>query len=96
VSGRQLRDLGYDQWIEHVFAHAVPLYEPAWNFGDDADWWDPPPAVAAPKGIGLPMAAQWQGSLIWWGFDPQGPVGKFVEQSLKRFVAVIDRRAPSA
>ncbi len=43
----------------------------------------------APRGIGLLMAAQWQGSLIWWGFDPQGPVEKFAEESLRRFVAVI-------
>lgn len=48
----------------------------------------------APRGVGLLMASQWQGSLIWWGFDPQGPVERFVEQSLKRFVAAIDRRAP--
>lgn len=46
----------------------------------------------APNGVGLLMASHWQGSLIWWGFDPQGPVEKFVEDSLKRFVAAIDRR----
>jgi hypothetical protein len=46
MSGRQLHDLGYDDWIEHVFAHAVPFYEPAWSFAADADWWDPPGATA--------------------------------------------------
>ncbi len=27
----------------------------------------------APRGIGLLMASQWQGSLLWWSFDPKGP-----------------------
>lgn len=66
-----------------MFAHAVPFYAPARYFADDAGWWDPPPAVAAPEGAGLPMAAQWQGLLIWWGFDQRGSVEKFVEQSPK-------------
>jgi AcrR family transcriptional regulator len=50
----------------------------------------------APRGIGLMLAAQWQGSLLWWGFDPREPVERYVEKSLKRFVAAIapavDRR----
>jgi hypothetical protein len=46
MSGRQLRDLGYDDWIEHVFAHAVPFYEPAWYFAANADWWDAPADLA--------------------------------------------------
>ncbi len=41
----------------------------------------------APAGIGLMMAAQWQGSLLWWGFDPQGPIDRYVEASLRRFVS---------
>src|SRR5262245_22334315 len=40
----------------------------------------------APKGIGLLMASQWQGSLLWWSFDPQGRVDDYVEENLKRFV----------
>jgi AcrR family transcriptional regulator len=43
----------------------------------------------APAGIGLMLAAQWQGSLLWWGFDPRGPIERYVERSLKRFVAAI-------
>ena len=43
----------------------------------------------APKGIGLLIAAQWQGSLLWWSFDPQGPVEEHVEAALKRFVAAL-------
>lgn len=41
----------------------------------------------APPGIGLMMAAQWQGALLWWSFDPCVPVTDFVEESLERFVA---------
>jgi AcrR family transcriptional regulator len=43
----------------------------------------------APKGIGLMLAAQWQGSLLWWGFDPREPVERYVEKSLKRLVTAI-------
>jgi AcrR family transcriptional regulator len=43
----------------------------------------------APPGIGLLIASQWQGSLLWWAFEPQEPVEDFVEDSLKRFVAAI-------
>jgi AcrR family transcriptional regulator len=45
-----------------------------------------------PHGVGLLMAAQWQGSLLWWSFDPEGPVESFVEQGLHRFVAVVARK----
>jgi len=45
--------------------------------------------AAAPKGIGLMLAAQWQGSLLWWGFDPREPVERYVEKRLKRLVAAI-------
>src|SRR5262245_14793843 len=47
----------------------------------------------APPGIGLLMASQWQGSLLWWSFDPQGGVEDYVEDNLKRFVSVIRRGA---
>src|SRR5262245_55513491 len=43
----------------------------------------------APPGIGLLMASQWQGSLLWWSFDPQGRVERFVEDSLRRFVSAV-------
>jgi hypothetical protein len=43
----------------------------------------------APPGIGLLTASQWQGSLLWWSFDPQGDVESFVEDGLNRFVAAI-------
>jgi hypothetical protein len=35
------------------------------------------------------MASQWQGSLLWWGFDPKEKVERFVEGSLKRFISAI-------
>jgi AcrR family transcriptional regulator len=47
------------------------------------------------QGIGLLMASQWQGSLLWWSFDPQGAVEDFVEGSLRRFVAAIVTSAPA-
>lgn len=44
---------------------------------------------SAPRDVGLLMASQWQGSLLWWGFDPRDDVAHFVEAGLKRFVAAI-------
>jgi hypothetical protein len=49
----------------------------------------------APQGIGLLMASQWQGSLLWWSFDPQGNVERFVEDSLKAFVSAIITSEPA-
>jgi AcrR family transcriptional regulator len=43
----------------------------------------------APSGIGLLMASQWQGSLLWWSFDPRGAVEDHVAASLRRFVEAI-------
>lgn len=45
----------------------------------------------APRGIGLLMATHWQGSLLWWSFDPAQDVAAHVEASLKRFVAAVIR-----
>jgi AcrR family transcriptional regulator len=49
----------------------------------------------APQGIGLLMASQWQGSLLWWSFDPQGDVESHVEDTLKRFVSAVVPSAPA-
>ena len=43
----------------------------------------------APSGVGLLMASQWQGLLLWWGFDPQGKIEAFVEGELRRFVEAL-------
>ncbi|WP_201402034.1 TetR/AcrR family transcriptional regulator [Kaistia sp. 32K] len=43
----------------------------------------------APKDIGLLMASQWQGSLLWWSFDPEGDVAEYVRHGLVRLVAVL-------
>jgi AcrR family transcriptional regulator len=48
---------------------------------------------SAPNGVGLLMATHWQGSLLWWGFDPKEDVQRFVEKSLKGFVSAISARA---
>lgn len=47
-------------------------------------------AIAAGRiGLGLMMATQWQGSLLWWSFDPQGGVEDHVEAALRTFVATL-------
>lgn len=46
-------------------------------------------APHAPSGMGLLLATQWQGALLWWGFDPRGPVERHVEQELGRFMAAV-------
>ena len=49
----------------------------------------------APRGIGLLMAAQWQGSVLWWSFDPKGRVENYVEDNLESFVsAIVGARQP--
>jgi len=49
----------------------------------------------APPGTGMIMATQWQGSLLWWSFDPQGAVEDFVEESLKRLVSALIPSEPA-
>jgi hypothetical protein len=39
-------DLSYEEWIDYVFDHAVPLYGQAWYWEPDADWWSPQPEQA--------------------------------------------------
>lgn len=46
MTGRHLTDLTFDDWVEHVFAHAVPFHGQAWYFEPDCDWWDPTPEQA--------------------------------------------------
>jgi AcrR family transcriptional regulator len=43
-------------------------------------------APGAPRDIGLLLATQWQGSLLWWGFDPSEEIGAYVEKTLERFI----------
>ncbi|MCJ9752522.1 TetR/AcrR family transcriptional regulator [Neorhizobium sp. BETTINA12A] len=42
-----------------------------------------------PDNIGVLMASQWQGCLLWWGFDPAGPIDAHVRRSLGAFVAAV-------
>jgi len=45
-----------------------------------------------PDDIGLLMAAHWQGSLLWWSFEPNDmELATYVEHSLKRFVSAITK-----
>ncbi len=54
-------------------------------FADDAQ---------APPGIGLLLASQWQGSLLWWSFDPAGKVEDFVAATLHRFIEALLEARP--
>jgi AcrR family transcriptional regulator len=40
----------------------------------------------APRDVGLLLATHWQGSLLWWGFDPQDEIGAYVRKAMIRFV----------
>ncbi len=42
-----------------------------------------------PDNIGMLMASQWQGCLLWWGFNPKGPIDAHVRRSLEAFVAAV-------
>lgn len=44
---------------------------------------------SAPAGVGLLMISQWQGCLVWWAFEPDGPVDRYVERQLRAFCRVI-------
>ena len=46
-----------------------------------------------PRDIGLLMASHWQGSLLWWSFDPTIEVAAYFEDSLNRFVVAITTAA---
>ena len=42
-----------------------------------------------PDGIGLLVATHWQGSLLWWSFDPKQKIEDYVKESLRGFIAKI-------
>jgi hypothetical protein len=46
-----------------------------------------------PENIGLLLATHWQGSLLWWGFDPKEEIGVYVGKALERFVDSLLPRA---
>ncbi|TBY44348.1 TetR family transcriptional regulator [Rhizobium leguminosarum] len=46
-------------------------------------------SAGAPETIARLMLSQWQGSLTWWGFGAEGPVDKYVEVELRRFLAAV-------
>ncbi len=45
----------------------------------------------APRDIGLLLATHWQGSLLWWGFDPKEQISAYVQRVLERFIADVVR-----
>ncbi len=45
--------------------------------------------------LGRLMASQWQGAVLWWGFDPEGrPVGEAIAGELRRWCAAVGRPVP--
>jgi AcrR family transcriptional regulator len=44
-----------------------------------------------PADMGLLMASQWQGALLWWSFDPSRSLQDTVRDSLQRFLAAVAR-----
>ncbi|MCV9960420.1 TetR/AcrR family transcriptional regulator [Pararhizobium sp. BT-229] len=45
-----------------------------------------------PDAVARLMLAQWQGSLLWWGFEADGPVDVYVETELRRFLDVLGKQ----
>ncbi|MEV1290841.1 TetR family transcriptional regulator [Pseudonocardia sp. NPDC049635] len=46
-------------------------------------------APGAPPGIGEIVATYWQGTLLWWGFDPQEAVVDHVGRALTGFLTAV-------
>ncbi|HEY0919771.1 TetR/AcrR family transcriptional regulator [Devosia sp.] len=42
--------------------------------------------------LGRLLAGQWQGALIWWGFEREGSVGEYVQKQLTNWCEVALRR----
>jgi AcrR family transcriptional regulator len=42
-----------------------------------------------PRGIGSLLAAQWQGLLVWWSFDPRTHLAEFVDANLRRYLTAL-------
>ena len=45
----------------------------------------------APRDIGLLLATHWQGSLLWWAFEPAEEIDVYVGKTLGRFIADLTR-----
>ncbi len=43
----------------------------------------------APLGVGLMLASQWQGSLVWWSFDPARRIDLHVAAEMFRLISAI-------
>jgi AcrR family transcriptional regulator len=43
--------------------------------------------ASRPQVIARLMLSQWQGSLLWWGFEANGPVVPYVESELQEFLS---------
>ncbi|RDJ14420.1 TetR family transcriptional regulator [Rhizobium grahamii] len=43
--------------------------------------------------LGRLMLSQWQGCLLWWGFEPQGSIEDYVRGELKQFLETLGQPA---
>ncbi|OLM14549.1 Transcriptional regulator, TetR family [Pseudonocardia sp. Ae717_Ps2] len=49
--------------------------------------------LEGPPGAGAVLATYWQGTLLWWSFDPALPVTEYVRRELTAFVTTVLRPA---
>ncbi|MEQ3553777.1 TetR family transcriptional regulator [Pseudonocardia nematodicida] len=49
-----------------------------------------------PPDAGAVLATYWQGTLLWWSFDPGDPVAEHVERELTRFVRTVLTPSPGS
>jgi AcrR family transcriptional regulator len=49
------------------------------------------PVEGTAKPLGRLMLSQWQGCLLWWGFEPEGAIEDYVRRELRHFLAIAGR-----
>lgn len=52
----------------------------------DACFTDEP---SAPVNVGSIVATYWQGTLLWWAFDPSQPIDVYVEAAMTEFISAL-------
>ena len=40
MAAKRLTNLSYEDWVEHIFSHPVPVYQPRWYDQPDSERWD--------------------------------------------------------
>ncbi|QFY59483.1 TetR/AcrR family transcriptional regulator [Rhizobium grahamii] len=88
------RDYGEDaaSYAEGLLVLREDLRDPALRARGAA--WGKTLAAALDRCLGKPplgrlMLSQWQGCLLWWGFEPQGSVEDYVRGELGQFLRTV-------